>query len=180
MRASTYVLIVVVFMVCLGLIAVGQSTSQSAAASKIRIGTYDNRAIAVAYAASQFNANALREKMAEMEVAKKAGDQKKIAELKAWGNQLQRTLHFQGFARVPVEDLLEPVKAQVAKVSEQQGLAVITAGCTYSSERVEVVDVTAQLVELFKPSEKTRKVAQQITTVKPELLTTIADMPVNE
>ena len=77
--------------------------------SKIRIGVYDSRAVAVAYAPSEWNEKRLKEKMAEMEKAKSAGEAKKIAELEAWGNDQQAKLHRQGFSTAPVDDILENI-----------------------------------------------------------------------
>src|SRR5262249_53203863 len=147
MRHPAITLAAVLLIAFLGLIAVGQPISQPAAAIKVRIGTYDNRAIAVAYAASAFNP--VREKRAEYEAAKKAGDEQKVKELETWGKQHQRLLHFQGFAHVPVGDLLQPVKEHVTRIAQDQRLAALVMECDYVAADVELVDVTDQLVELY-------------------------------
>ena len=145
---------------------------------KVRIGTYDSRAIAVAYAASRFNP--VKEKMAAYEKAKAAGDSAKMKELEAWGQEHQRQLHFQGFSRVPVDDLLAPVKDGVAKLARERNLAAITMSCDFTGAQVELVDVTDDLVKLYDPSEKTLKMARGVRAVKPAPLTQIAAMPVKE
>ena len=179
MRLTHIVLVSALVIVGVVVLAAGQTGGGPAAgAGKVRIGVYDNRAIAVAYAASEFNP--VKEKMTEMEAAKKAGDEKKMAELREWGREHQQMLHFQGFSRVPVEDLLEPVKGKVAKVAEDMKLAAITAECTYTAANVEVVDVTDELVELYQPSERTRKMAKMICGAKAEKLTTVADLPAEQ
>ena len=66
--------------------------------TRIRIGTYDNRAITIAWFASQFNPT--EEKRREYEKAKAAGDQAKIKELETWGPQFQRQLQFSPWLRV--------------------------------------------------------------------------------
>jgi hypothetical protein len=143
---------------------------------KIRIGTYDSRAIAIAYAPSRFNP--VKEKMAAYEKAKAAGDQAKMKELQAWGEQHQRLLHFQGFGRVPVGDLLEPVKEQVANLARQRQLAAITMSCEFTGAEVELVDVTDDLVKLYDPSEKTLQHVRAVRAVKPVPLVQLADLPV--
>jgi hypothetical protein len=143
---------------------------------KVRIGTYDSRAIAIAYAHSRFNP--VGEKMAAYEKAKAAGDREEIKELEAWGQEHQRQLHFQGFSRVPVDDLLAPVKDGVAKLARERKLAAITMNCDFTGGQVELVDVTDDLVKLYDPSEKTLKRARAVRAVKPALLTQIANMPV--
>lgn len=143
--------------------------------TKIRIGTYDSRAIAIAYAASQFNPVA--EKMVAYEKAKAEGDQAKVKELEAWGQQHQRQLHFQGFGRVPVGDLLEPVKEQVARIARDQQLAAVAMNCDFAGQQVELVDITEDLVKLYNPTEKTWKHVREIRKFKPVSLIELADLP---
>jgi len=144
-------------------------------AVRIRIGIYDNRAIAVAYAASSFNP--VREKMTEYNAAKEAGEQKKVDALQKWGEQHQRKLHFQGFGCVPVSDLLEPVKPQLLEIAKAERLSAIVMVCDFTAPDVEVVDVTGQLVELFNPTGKTRQMAREICKHEPVSLTKLADLP---
>src|SRR5690606_16173715 len=126
---------------------------------------YDSRAIAVAYAASQFNP--VKERMAEYEQAKAAGDKTKMQQLVSWGEEHQRQLHFQGFGRVPVDDLLAPVRDEVAKIGRDRNLAAITMHCDYRAEQVEIVDVTDELVKLYNPTAKTLKYVTEIRDVAP-------------
>lgn len=127
---------------------------------KIRIGVYDNRAIACAYAPSEFNPVA--EKMKEYEKAKAEGDEKRCAELKEWGATHQRQLHRQGFCAMPVDDLLVYVKDGLAELAQKENLALIVWRYDYASENVEVIDVTDQIVALYHPTEKTLKIVEEI------------------
>jgi hypothetical protein len=120
---------------------------------KVRVGTYDNRAIAVAYAASRFNP--VKERTAEYERAKQAGDTERAKELEAWGEAHQRALHRQGFGRVPVGDLLAYVRDRLPELARRSGLDLIAWQVDYSAPDVEVVDVTDELVQLFEPSDRT-------------------------
>jgi hypothetical protein len=133
--------------------AVFSPAQEPAAASHVRLGVYDSRAIAVAYAPSQFNP--VRERMAEHERAKAARDAKRVRELEAWGNRHQRALHRQAFARVPVDDLLAHVEEHLPELARAAGVRTIVPYCTYQGPDVELVDVTRELVMLFEPSEKT-------------------------
>ncbi|HOC31087.1 MAG TPA: hypothetical protein PKK84_02470 [Armatimonadota bacterium] len=145
---------------------------------KVRIGVYDSRAIAVAWAASEFNP--VRQKMAEHTEAKKKNDVKKAEELEAWGNAKQRLLHFQGFGRVPVDDLLTPVKKGVATVAKEKKLAAIVMQCDYTAPNVEVVDVTNALVDLYEPNDRTREIVRTLRDVKPVGLLELADMKASD
>lgn len=174
MKRLSLLLAVLIVVGSLGALAAAPAGEQPQA-GKVRIGTYDNRAIAIAYAASMFNP--VTEKMKEYEAAKQAGDAKKMAELEAWGKSLQRTLHFQGFGRVPVTDLLESVKDGVAKVAADNQLSIIAMQCDFTADDVEVVDVTAELVELFDPTDKVRGMARSVHGVEPRSLVELADLP---
>ena len=154
---------------------VGLAGDDAPKEKRIRIGTYDSRAIAIAFAPSRFNP--VGEKMAAYEKAKAAGDRAKMKELETWGEQHQRLLHFQGFGRVPVDELLEPVKAEVARLARERGLTAISMRCDFIGAEVEVIDVTDDLVKLYDPSKKTLGHVQGIRAVKPVPLTELADMP---
>lgn len=159
----------------IAVLANGQTTGEATPAAKVRIGTYDNRAIAVAYAASKWNP--VREKMAEYAEAKKAGDAAKQKELEAWGESKQRLLHFQGFGRVPVGELLKPFEKQIANLATDQQLAAIAMQCDYVAPNVEIVDVTEELVKLFEPTPRTLEMTRQVKNAKPVSLIELADMP---
>ncbi len=144
----------------------------------VKIGTYDNRAIAIAWAASRHNPVA--GKMKEYEAAKKANDKAKVAELEAWGPTHQRLLHFQGFGNVPVGDLLSPVKREIEDLLRDKGLAAITQHCDAFGSEVEIIDVTVDLVRLFEPSERTLEMVDQIRDRQPLSLLELADMDPND
>ena len=116
--------------------------------------------MAVACARSRFNP--VGEKMRELKAAQAAGDKEKVAELEAWGPARQRALHRQGFGRVPVDDLLEPVAERLPEVAREAGVDAIVFDCNWTGPGVEVVDVTDALVALFDPSEKTLATIEEL------------------
>jgi hypothetical protein len=134
-------------------LALGAFGQERGAAPRLRVGTYDNRAIAVAFAASRFNPVA--EKWKEHAAAKAAGDAARVRALELWGEAHQRALHRQGFGRVPVDDLLAPVKDRLPEVARRVQVDAIAWTCDYVSAAAETVDVTRELVELFEPSAAT-------------------------
>ena len=110
--------------ICLAMIlAVVAHSALVADEEKVRIGVYDNRAIAIAFAASKFNP--VSEQMKKYEAAKKAGDKEQMDKLEAWGKKHQRQLHRQGFGRVPVNDLLAHVKDQLPEVAKRNRVQAI-------------------------------------------------------
>jgi hypothetical protein len=151
-----------------GMAVMGQdkkAASDKSTAKKIRIGTYDNRAIPIAWAPSKYNTGI--QKMEEMKKAKAEGDTKKVEELKAWGNKHQRQLHRQGFGKVPVDDLLAPVKDQLPEVAKKAGVVAIVWQCDFTDENVEIVDVTHEIVMLYSPNERTLKWIDDLKNVPP-------------
>lgn len=160
-----------IIVICVAAMA---GVSQVPGKEKIRIGVYDNRAIAIAYAASEFNP--VREKMKELDAAKSAGDTKRISELEAWGPQHQAKLHKQGFGRFPVDDLLEPVKDAFSDVAQQARVHAIAWRFDYASDDVEIVDVTESLVMLYTPSERTLKMTRDIVQREPVDLETLEEL----
>jgi len=167
---------------CLGLgvptAPVPALTPSHSVQAKIRIGTYDNRSIAIAFAASRHNP--VKEKMAAYNKAKAAGEKDKMKELEAWGENYQRTLHFQGFGRVPVNDLLQPVKEKVRELAKQKGLAAVAMSCDFTSEDVELVDITEDLVKLFEPTDRTLKMALSARSAKLVDLVELSKLPANK
>ena len=155
--------------------AVSSAADDKPKDTRIRIGTYDNRAITIAWFASRFNPT--EEKRRAYEKAKAAGDQAKVKELETWGPQFQRQLQFQTFGRAPVEDLLEPVKEQLTKLARDKKLAAVTMSCEFTGEQVELVDVTDDLVKLFDPDEKTLQTVREVRKSKPVRLAEVKDNP---
>jgi hypothetical protein len=138
-----------------GMAVMGQdkkATSDPTQTKKIRIGTYDNRAIAIAWGGSKYNP--VGQKLEEKKKAEADGDTKKVEELKEWGKAHQRQLHRQGFGKVPVDDLLAAVKDRLPEVAKKTGVVAIVWQSDFVGENVEVVDVTQELVKLFDPSER--------------------------
>ena len=131
----------------------------------VKVGTYDNRSIAIAYASSDFNP--VGQKMKEFEEAKAAGDEARVAELEAWGPKHQRELHRMGFCTMPVNELLDHLEDRLPELAEELGVDVITRECDYTGPDVEVVDVTDALVRLFDPSEKALRWAAEIREKAP-------------
>lgn len=161
---------------CLALGAAFQSPEVSPPVPEsVTIGTYDTRAIALAWAASGFNDSGAKSQ--QLEAARQAGDQKKIRELEAWGANHQRTLHFQGFGRVPVSDLLEPVRAGMDQLLREKGLAAMTMHCDAVAAGVTTVDITDELVRLYQPPAQTLEWIAQLKDHEPASLVELADLP---
>lgn len=145
---------------CMSLVHAGPASRP--APSGMRVGTYDARAVAVAYAHSDIFDRIYKARKAELDQAKAKGDGRRVEELKAWGKTQQQRLHRQGFAGAPIGDILAHVKDRLPVVADKAGVAVITQETDYVSSAVERVDVTGELVTLFNPKDKTLKIIQDL------------------
>jgi len=175
----------VVGIVASGLIAfagwsASRGDSPSTAPAGLRIGVYDPRAIAVAYAHSELWAKILQEHKAAYDAAKAAGDQKRVKGIGAWGESNQIRLHLQAFGGAPVDDCLDKVRDRLPQVAQTAGVQVIARKADYAGTDVEIVDVTDDLVQLFNPNAKTLKNIEGLKKQPPVPLEKVAKMGVNE
>ncbi|MGA2233354.1 MAG: hypothetical protein ABSH22_20825 [Tepidisphaeraceae bacterium] len=150
------------------------------AVKKVRIGVYDPRAIALAYGRSPMFSRKLAEKKKEMDDAQLAKDQHKIDELKAWGPDQQIKLHFQVFAGTAVDDILAQVQDQLPQVAAANDVQSIGPRPDYTGTYVEIVDVTADLVNLWHPDAKTLEMISGIEKTPPVSLADVAKMGANQ
>ena len=134
----------------------------------IRIGTYDSRAIAVAYTNSDhFDRAELAQRTKEFREATDAGDAKRAEELECWGVRQQQLAHFRAFGRYPVDELLGKVEDGVAQLAADKNLDAIVWFADYHADNVELVDVTMDLVRLFEPTDKGLMWAEQVGAKEP-------------
>lgn len=170
MKILSRALVVAVF----GL-ALGETRSAAAAdptgASSSRIGIYDSRAIAVAYAGSPAHEYRLSAAAAERRKARTAGDSATVSRIEAEGQAQQRQLHRQAFGTEPVDDILAQVPAEVAAVRTVNAVGVLVSkwdAAALSAHRgQEQVDVTEALVDALHPNERQRQRALEIWAQPP-------------
>ena len=98
----------------------------------------------------------------------------------AWGVSHQRLLHFQGFGRVPVGDLLQPVQDRLPQLLRDHQLFALTMQCDAVVGGVELVDVTDELVQLYEPNERTLNWVKQLRDQPPLSLIELADLPADK
>ncbi len=158
------------------LILAGALMQSSLAQEKVpnareRIGTYDSRAIAVAFAGSQAFADEFRPLMAGLKRAREAGDAKAAAELEAKGKFRQAKLDRQGFSTAPVDDILAHIINALPEIQKTYGVTAIISKWDETELKkhpgAETVDVTMRLVDALKPGERARKNAIEIQKQMP-------------
>jgi Skp family chaperone for outer membrane proteins len=156
------VLVIGSCVVCTSLRAEDSNTKTEKA--KLRVGTFDSRAIAIAYARTDDFKQEVKKLMEEHKKAKADKNEKKVKELEAKGQAGQQLLHTQGFSTASVGEYLERVKDKIPSVAKEVGVDVIVSkwDMVYQSPDAEFVDVTDQMVKLFNPDEKTLKIAEEL------------------
>jgi hypothetical protein len=144
---------------------------ETGSTAKTRVGIYDSRAVAVAFAGSAAFNRWLSNLKAEHEKAKASGDQKRVAELEAEGAARQRLLHMQGFSTAPVTNILDQIKDKLPAINEKAGVSMLLSKWDKDGlarhKDADLVDVTMILVDAFNPSERQRKGAIAIQEHKP-------------
>jgi len=135
----------------------------------LRIGTYDSRAIPIAYAFSEIGAREMRDFEDQYRKAKAAGDEKLIKELEAKAIRQHQAQMVQAFSPASVAQILEKVKSDLPKVAKEAGVDLIVSqwDLVYYDRSAEVVDVTSGLVKLFNPREAAYKTIEEIRKQAP-------------
>jgi hypothetical protein len=147
------------------------ATAEEGGAARIRIGTYDSRSVAVAFAGSAPFNEWMAGLKTDHEKAKAAGDTERVAALEKEAQARQRLMHQQGFSTAPVEDILATIKDKLPAIRAKAGVEALVskwdkAGLAKYRD-AEQADVTMALIEAFNPSERQRKSAIDIQKHKP-------------
>ena len=135
--------------------------------AKLRVGTFDSRAIVIAYAHSTEFTQSIKKLKEEHDKAKAAGDEKKAKELEEKGKAGQQMFHMQGFSTASVNDILEHIKDKVPAIAKEAGVDVIVSkwDMVYQSPDAEFVDITDLMVKPFNPDEKTLEMARILRNI---------------
>ena len=136
---------------------------------RVVLGTFDSRAIAVAWGGSETFKSAMNDLVQQLADAQEAGDEERVAELEAHGPELQAKLHRQGFSTASVDDILEHIRDEIPAIATQAGVDVIVSkwDIVYHGPSASVIDVTDQLVAALEPDERALKSAREIVQQEP-------------
>lgn len=156
--------LMVVFLVTCGLAICSTSWSQPSAEqakkTSLRVGTFDSRALVIAFANSEMWNRRLAQIKQERDKAKAAGDDKKVKELEdEFGPGRQDRMHQQGFSTAPVDDILEEIKDKLPEIAKEANVDLIVSkwAVTYQVPGAEFVDVTDLMCKPFSPNERAQR-----------------------
>jgi hypothetical protein len=126
------------------------------------VGTFDSRAVALAYGRSEGFLASVRELKQEADEARQKGKQKRLEQLEAEGQALQEQLHEQVFRGGPINDILRELEEDLPEVARSAGVDVIVTGVLYAAPGAELIDVTEQMAAPFEPDEETLGFMRQL------------------
>jgi hypothetical protein len=145
---------------------IAAQVSPSESGDTVRLGVYDSRGVAIAWARSEHND--MRKELDAHRLAEETGDTQTAEALEAWGIMKQRELHFQGFGIHPVDRYVGEVLGELPDLMAERDLDAIVWMSHAQRDRVELVDVTVDLMVLLgMDREAARRTADQMRTVEP-------------
>jgi len=146
-----------------------QQSQEKNSGSKVHVGTFDSRALAIAFYRSEAFNLQMKEMRAEYEKAKAAGDEKRVKELEVQGSALGELIHKQGFSTWPVANILKKIQGEIPEISKQANVDVIVSkwNIAYQRSGVEFIDVTDLMVRPFKPDRETLKIIKDLQKQDP-------------
>jgi len=139
------------------------------APAKVRVGTFDSRAVGVAYARSAMFAPIMKDWKDKYEKAKAEKNEAVIKECEAWGPNYHKLQMLQAFSIASVADILEKVKDQLPKAAKEAGVDILVTKweLAYQNPSFEIVDVTSYLVKIFNPDDQTLKIIGELSKQPP-------------
>ena len=145
-------------------------SSHHAPEEALRIGTFDSRAVALAYYNSPDGmARMLPEWKQEMLEAEEAGDSARMEELELVAKSFQHLKHQQVFSTGSICNVLREIEADLPAIADETGVSVIVSRweLPYSAPDLPLIDVTERIVELFDVDEESASHVAQMADVEP-------------
>lgn len=153
----------------LALVPIAPAGSPPRRTEALRLGVFDSRAVAVAYARSETHAQWMQQLLERKRAAAERGDAEEVAAAEAEGARQQRRFHLQAFSVVPIDDLLVHLEQHLPVVAEQAHVDAVVNRWSVAHHRpgVELVDVTEALIAPFRPDEKTLAIVRDLAAKRP-------------
>jgi len=179
----------IMYLVAVGLllaVATGMAEESGTKTStpNIRVGTYDSRAIAVAFVGSEAFSKWMANLKTESDKAKAEGDQKRVADLEAQASEQQKLLHKQAFSVAPVDNILEHIKDKIPGIAKAAGVGPIVSKWDKNAlakyKSAKFVDVTMALVAALHPNERQLQTAKEIQKNPPIPIEEAEKMPADK
>lgn len=136
---------------------------------RIRIGVYDSRAVALAYYNRDDHFTEMKRFRAEYELARKADNQKRIAEMDLEAKTRQQIKHARVFSNASIPDIIEGMRSDVERIARSADVTIVVSkwDLGWSEAGVERVDVTNEMVATFKPNAQVQRWLAGLKDVEP-------------
>ena len=146
-----------------------EGSPEPAPKKSVVVGVFDSRAIAVVYAASEYQEKYLQGLKQRLDGATERKDVKKIERIRAEAKRRQTEFHLMAFASDSVKELFEPVADRLPEVAKKAGVDVIVSRweMVHRDPSLKTVDVTRELAMLFDPDEKRLAIVDELKERKP-------------
>jgi hypothetical protein len=144
-------------------------SSSLLAQATVRVGTFDSRAIAIAYGRSQAFAADLTQLRTDHQKAKEEKNEKLVSELALKGQMQQKLMHLQGFSIGSVAEILAKYPDLVAATAKEANVVMVVSifELAYQGPGVEIVDVTEALATRINSDPRITAMLGEIKKVKP-------------
>jgi hypothetical protein len=158
------------------------SAAGGAEKPRIRVGTFDSRAVAVAYAGSDRMDRQLKQMREQYEQAKAAGNQEKIKQLEAEGCAGQDQMHQQVFSTASVDNVLAQIRDKLPAIAKEAGVDVLVSkwDIVYRDPAAQTVDVTDSIIKPFNPKPRALQTIKELAKHQPIPLEQAKKMKCNE
>ena len=145
------------------LLGVEEKEEKTQKASQVIVGTFDSRAVTLAFGTSPQQAEFY--KRYPEYVAPRDGATPE--EVEQWKINLKKRQFRQGFGRGDVSEFLDLIRDEIPKIAEKTGVDVIVSkwDIEYQSPKVKLVDVTEALIQPFKPTDERLKIIRDVMKV---------------
>jgi hypothetical protein len=161
--------------------ASARPSSQQAENAPVRIGTYDSRAVAIAYAYSDGLQEYVSKAKKALDHCVETGDTRRVRELTDLRELLQIRLNLQSISTAPISDILDTVREKLPQVAQQHDVVLIARAADYQDDdAVELVDVTDTLVALFEPDDAALHRIAELCKNDPVPIEVIARKPMGD
>ncbi|MCK5793107.1 MAG: hypothetical protein KAH12_00255 [Anaerolineales bacterium] len=168
-RMTCAVIAVVIIAMAVYAIGKAEQPEEKSSRSRVRVGTFDSRSVALVYYNSETFRSYIKGLKAETKKAEADGDEERVEKLRAEGEALQELTHKQGFSTWPVDNILDKIKGKIPEIAKQADVDLIVSkwDIVYQRPELEFIDVTDLMVKPFDPSEQTLSVLEELKKQDP-------------
>jgi|CZKP01.1.fsa_nt_gi hypothetical protein len=142
------------------------------AQNKFRVGTYDSRAVEIAYFNSAYSHSimqTMKELNVKMQKAKQESDSAMIKKLNFEGPTRQAILHEKGFGTGSIRFEIMEIKDKIDSLAKAEKIDLVVSKweLNYSNANCEVIDITEKIADLFKPNKRFKNMLPDILKSEP-------------